>query len=102
MLNLYDMLFPLEPICGNGAELCENIIESLSNYLPYFKQLDKVVEFLSFVKVQLLVLQDILFQNIKISLRDVQWLLKVIWVFKDSADVLPLQDCVEVSKHVVL
>ena len=64
MLNLDDMLFPLEPICGNRAELCENVVESLANYLPYFKQLYKVVEFLSLVKVQLLVLQDILLQNV--------------------------------------
>ena len=64
MLNLDDMLLPLEPICGNGAKFCENIIESLANYLPYFKQLNKVVEFLSLVKVQLLVLQDILLQNV--------------------------------------
>lgn len=94
MLNLYHMLFSLESISRDSAKLRENIIKPFTYDLSNLVQLDKMVHFFSLVEVQLLMSKHILFQLIQIRLRDVQRLLKVVWIFKNSSNMLSLQDCI--------
>ena len=69
VLNLNDMLFSLETICRDCAQLCENVIKSLAHNLANFKLLNHLVHLFSLVKVQLLMFQNILREHVQIRLR---------------------------------